>query len=92
MQDFEVHNVEIDQTIINNKIYVFTAVFHAVLSRVLGAGRVTGDIIIFLDAHCECTTGWLEPLLYEVKKDRLVIILILTPVNFVLTTLPYLIV
>lgn len=93
VQDFEVHDVvEIDRTIINNKIYVFTAVFHGVLLCVLGAGRVTGDIIIFLDAHCECTTGWLEPLLYEVKKDRLVIILILTPVNFVLTTLPYLIV
>lgn len=83
VQDFEVRNVvEIDQTIINNKIFMFTALFHAVLSCVLGAGRVTGDIIIFLDAHCECTTGWLEPLLYEVKKDRLVIILMLSPHQF----------
>ena len=29
-----------------------------------------GDTLTFLDAHIECSPGWLEYLLYEVKKDR----------------------
>lgn len=28
------------------------------------------QVITFLDAHCECTTGWLEPLLARIKQDR----------------------
>jgi len=35
-----------------------------------GAEIATGDTLTFLDAHVECSPGWLEYLLYEVKKDR----------------------
>lgn len=39
-------------------------------ARLLGAKSVKGQVITFLDAHCECTEGWLEPLLARIVEDR----------------------
>ncbi|EEB13944.1 UDP-GalNAc:polypeptide N-acetylgalactosaminyltransferase, putative [Pediculus humanus corporis] len=39
-------------------------------ARLLGAKHVKGQVITFLDAHCECTEGWLEPLLARITEDR----------------------
>lgn len=39
-------------------------------ARLLGAKKVTGQVITFLDAHCECTEGWLEPLLARIVENR----------------------
>lgn len=39
-------------------------------ARLIGADQVQGEVITFLDAHCECTKGWLEPLLARIVEDR----------------------
>lgn len=41
-----------------------------IAARLLGANNATGDVLTFLDAHCECTIGYLEPLLARVKENR----------------------
>uniref|UniRef100_K1RIU1 Polypeptide N-acetylgalactosaminyltransferase n=1 Tax=Magallana gigas TaxID=29159 RepID=K1RIU1_MAGGI len=39
-------------------------------ARLAGAKAATGDVLIFLDSHCETNTGWLEPMLARIKEDR----------------------
>ena len=39
-------------------------------SRLNGAAVARGDVLIFLDSHCETTPGWIEPLLARIKEDR----------------------
>lgn len=39
-------------------------------SRLLGVEKAKGKVLTFIDAHCEATKGWLEPLLEQIKFNR----------------------
>ncbi|KAG5882553.1 hypothetical protein JTB14_007160 [Gonioctena quinquepunctata] len=38
-------------------------------ARLQGARVAQGDVLIFLDAHCEATVGWAEPLLSRIEDE-----------------------
>ena len=38
-------------------------------ARAFGADHSTGDVVIFLDSHCETNVGWLPPLLARIQAD-----------------------
>ncbi|KAL7032311.1 hypothetical protein ACKWTF_007282 [Chironomus riparius] len=56
------------------KVYRLKERLGLVSARLLGARKATGEVLTFLDAHCECNTGWLEPLLKRVKDNPNVVI------------------
>lgn len=39
-------------------------------ARLAGARLAKGDVLVFLDAHCEAVVGWIEPLLARIKESH----------------------
>jgi len=39
-------------------------------ARLLGAKAAKAPVLTFLDSHCECAEGWLEPLLARIYEDK----------------------
>lgn len=52
-------------------------------ARLEGVKLSSAKVIVFLDAHCECNQGWLEPLLAPIVKSRTsVVVPIIDVINF----------
>ncbi|XP_041665149.1 polypeptide N-acetylgalactosaminyltransferase 4 [Cheilinus undulatus] len=45
-----------------------------VRARLIGAIYATGTVLTFLDCHCECVSGWIEPLLERISENESTIV------------------
>uniref|UniRef100_A0A914D7F1 Polypeptide N-acetylgalactosaminyltransferase n=1 Tax=Acrobeloides nanus TaxID=290746 RepID=A0A914D7F1_9BILA len=43
-------------------------------AKLAGANEATGEVVVFLDSHCEANEGWLEPLLHRIKEKKTAVI------------------
>lgn len=56
----------------NKMLFLFSSLSSVGLirARLAGARLAKADVLVFLDAHCECMPQWLEPLLDRIKESH----------------------
>ncbi|RWS11020.1 polypeptide N-acetylgalactosaminyltransferase 11-like protein [Dinothrombium tinctorium] len=47
--------------------------FGLIRARIYAAHHASGDVLIFLDSHCEVNNNWIVPLLSRIKEDHTVV-------------------
>lgn len=50
--------------------HIFIFRLGLIRARLAGARLAKGDVLVFLDAHCEAVVGWIEPLLARIKESH----------------------
>ncbi|KAI6215525.1 Polypeptide N-acetylgalactosaminyltransferase [Aphelenchoides besseyi] len=43
-------------------------------AKLEGAKEAKGEVVVFLDSHCEANNGWLEPILQRIKDERTAVV------------------
>ena len=43
-------------------------------ARLMGAAHARGEVLTYLDSHCEATEGWLEPLLDRIARNSTIVV------------------
>ncbi|XP_012859997.1 inactive polypeptide N-acetylgalactosaminyltransferase-like protein 5 [Echinops telfairi] len=43
-------------------------------AKMIGAALASGDVLVFLDSHCEVNRGWIKPLLFAISKDPTMVV------------------
>ncbi|KAK3908178.1 Putative polypeptide N-acetylgalactosaminyltransferase 9 [Frankliniella fusca] len=43
-------------------------------ARLMGAKYATAPVLTYLDSHCECAEGWLEPLLDRIARNKTTVV------------------
>uniref|UniRef100_A0AC34RJB3 Polypeptide N-acetylgalactosaminyltransferase n=1 Tax=Panagrolaimus sp. JU765 TaxID=591449 RepID=A0AC34RJB3_9BILA len=43
-------------------------------ARLRGAAIAKGEVLTYLDSHCECMEGWIEPLLDRIARDKTTVV------------------
>ncbi|EZG57967.1 putative polypeptide N-acetylgalactosaminyltransferase [Gregarina niphandrodes] len=44
------------------------------MARIEGTRYTSSPVVVYLDSHIECARGWMEPMVYEIAKNRKTIV------------------